>query len=411
MRTKPAVTGQLVGVVLSAWLLSACAATPKQVVSAAQQDLACPTAQVAKIDTDRYGASGCGRGAVYMRLCDTSGCRWGRLRHGHEVGVAAQLAPAPTAAPEREVLPAPPPEAREVLPAPAPLEREILPAPPPPNTQSPSAPPDTSAPAPTPTNATPAPVPLSQGDLSEPYDATVPERPTAQQVSYAPPQPLVDDRPPPPAPTYVWVGGYWWWASSGWLWLPGYWCEPMNGYAYNSGYWYWATGNWWYWPGGWSRFGNTTIVVQTAPRPQRIVRVRSFTPRSTVPANGNRVAAAQTPARAVVQAAPVSTFRPQGSPLLRYPTTTRVPTRTNNLGFASQPGVGRVVRPGLAPPRPVQFRASRPNTSAPSSSRPPLSSSPNFRSPTRIAPATRVAPIRSAPPALRPTTIGRPARR
>lgn len=440
MRTTLRNSSRVLGSVLGFWLLSGCAATPKQVVSVARQDLDCPNAQIGKVGDDRYAASGCGRGAVYAQVCDASGCRWGRLRHGHEVGVAAQIAPAPTPAPAaREVLPAPAPDAREVLPAPAPAEREVLPAPPPANTQGATPPaaqgeatPPPAAPA-APSTATPAPVPLSQGDLSEPYDATVPERPLAQQVTYAPPQPLVDDRPPPPAPTYVWVGGYWWWGSGGWVWLPGYWCAPMVGYAYNPGYWYWYSSYWWYWPGGWSRPGSTTIIVQTAPRSQRIARVRSFTPRTSVRASSQGSAPAgvvratptsPAPARSegVVRAAPATTtFRPQSSPMLSYPTASRPPVRTggNNVRFASSPSVGRVVRPGVTPPRPMQFQPSRsraPSFSASPSARPSVSSprpsvsrSPSLRSSGRVAPP-RAAPVRTAP-AFRPTTIGRPQRR
>ena len=116
-------------------LLSGCATTAApEVHDVARHDLACPRVEVAEVTGERYAASGCGKGAVYARLCDDQGCRWGRLRHGHEANLSG-VAPAAGAEqpPAREILPAPVPNKREVIAAPAPgtPEREVQPAPPP----------------------------------------------------------------------------------------------------------------------------------------------------------------------------------------------------------------------------------------------------------------------------------------
>ncbi len=415
------------------WSVLGCAATPKQVVNIARADLACPSAEVTQIGGDRYGASGCGRGAVYTRLCDDAGCRWGRLRHGHETAIAGQLQPASAA---------PAPEEREVLAAPAPATREIIPAPPPggadaPPLVAPVAAPDASAAPATPTApgapgaalapaATPTPVPLSEGELSAPYDATVPERPQPQQTAYAPPQPLVDDRSPPPAPYYQWVGGYWSWGASGWVWLPGYWCAPVMGYSYMPGYWYWSSSYWWYWPGGWARPGTRTIVVQTAPRPQRIVRVRGFTPRSGGGTSGRASVASAAPAHGVGRASPMTGFRPASSPLLHYPSPVNRAAsggiaRSTNIGrpIGSAGGgasVGHVVRPGAIGARPSRFATSRPSSGPSPAVRRAIT--PGFSRPSSgarfIAPRSSFGPARGGPsmaPARSSPSIGRAHRR
>jgi hypothetical protein len=303
-------------------LLIGCGASrPPQVVSVATLDLGCDKVDVSEVAQDRYAAYGCGRGAVYARVCDGQSCRWGRLRHGHEESVAAggqQLAPpAP-----REVLPAPLPEQREVLPAPSP-QREVLPAPAP-EGAAPSASDSASSAAQAGTGqplensalqagAADVPVPLSQGSLSDPYQAQVPAQPLAQQVMYPPPAPLVETPPPPPQRSYVWIGGWWWWGPANWVWVPGYWGAPYYGYSYIGGSWYWGSGCWNYRPGGWARPGTTVIVHHGYPaRPSTTVSVRAFTPHRAVHAgyvggsSGHRV----------VSAAPGG-YRPHGSPL--YP--------------------------------------------------------------------------------------------
>lgn len=120
---------------LGAWL-AGCAGAPQQLQTAAAHDLRCDEVKMVEIADGRYAAHGCGRGAVYARVCGPEGCHWGRLRHGHEEEMALRgLARPASKAPAREVIPAPPPASREVLPAPDP-------APGAPPSPAPSAPPD-----------------------------------------------------------------------------------------------------------------------------------------------------------------------------------------------------------------------------------------------------------------------------
>ncbi len=290
--------------------LSACATVPADVTRTARADLGCSNAEVTKLASGRYGASGCGKGAVYAEVCDGEGCRVGRLRHGHEVEIGQRVAP-PAAPAQREVIAAPAPAAHEVLPAPAPATREILPAPPPAGEASTSGGESSDA------GASQTPVPLSQGELSAPYEAEVPATPPPQKVSSAPPEPLVEDRPAPPAPTYVWVGGYWWSGPSNWLWVPGYWCAPMVGYTYMPGYWYWGFGYWNYWPGGWGYPGSTVIAHAPAPRPRNVVVVRSFQPRPRAHVVTRHDVRGSSPSHVARGSRPA--FSPRSSPLLRYP--------------------------------------------------------------------------------------------
>lgn len=404
----------VVSLLLSALSLTGCATAPMQVTTVARQDLACPNADLAKLSSDRYAASGCGRGAVYVRLCDARGCRWGRLRHGHETAIAAQIAPSPASAP-REVIAAPAPEAREVVPAPAPAEREILPAPAPdggpPSATPPAADPATpaapgTAPAAPGAAPVPAPVPLSQGQVSEPYEAVVPERPSAQRVAYAPPQPLVEDRPPPPVAGYQWVNGYWFWGTAGWVWLPGYWVSPVVGYSYQPGYWYWSMNYWWYYPGGWCHPGSTTIVYQTAPRSQRIVRVRSFSGGGLGQGTrGSLASSSGASSRGIVRASPGG-FRPRSSPLLRYPSSSGSSGRASSASARSG-GIGRVVRPGSVASRPSSFANSR----AKSARSAPSRSSGGFSSGSGMGGGARYsAPSRSGGGSRAPS-VGRATRR
>jgi hypothetical protein len=352
-------------------LLAGCAAkAPPQVVSVASHDLGCDQVDVAELGSDRFAASGCGRGAVYTQVCDVSGCRWGRLRHGHEQAVVyGQVAPG-----TREILPAPAPEQRQVLPAPQPEQRQIIPAPPPAGSaggeNAPGGEPGAAGPVnvtPAPASATPTDSPLqtgaapayAQGDLSVPYEAEVPTQQSVQQVTQAPPAPLIETRPPPPVRNYVWISGYWWWGTGfAWTWVPGYWCPPYYGYAYVPGSWYWSTGYWWYGPGGWARPGTTVIIHHHVPvRPSGVAVVRSFTPHRVGPAvhSGG--------VHRVVQAPRGGYYTPRQSPL--YNSGARVsrpapsggryysPGYTGGTRYSAPsggsrygaPGVGRVVAP------------------------------------------------------------------
>ena len=311
---------------------SACAATPKQVESVARTDLGCEQISVAEIAKNRYAASGCGRGGVYAQLCGGSPerCTWVRLR-GAEPPQAITTSSGGSA-PPREIIQAPPPAPREIIQAPPPAPREIIQAPPP----APSAPAGPSSAAPQDPSAQQAysaqEVPLSQGDLSQPYQAQVPLQPTAQQVAYPPPAPLEEQRPPPPAPSYQWVDGYWSWGnSSNWLWAPGYWTAPMYGYSYVPGSWYWANNYWWYGPGGWARPNSTYIAFRVGARPYGHAYTRSFTPHYTATASPSRMGVG--PAHPSYSAhAPGAAFTPQGSPAYRYPSSGASPLRSERMG-------------------------------------------------------------------------------
>jgi hypothetical protein len=326
-------------------LLVGCAGSAKPVRSVAEYDLSCGNVEVNRIDDERYAAYGCGRGAMYVQSCDGSGCRWARMRHGHEAEVAG-AAPVPalrTPAP-REVQAAPPLPSREVTPAPAPQQREVLPAPAPSSSATPAT---SGGEAPALGQQT---TPLTQGELSDPYDSEVPAQPVAQQVADAPPEPLVETRPAAPRVTYVWVGGYWWWNSPAWVWVPGYWCPPRPGFVYIGSYWYWSSGWWWYYPGGFGYPGTTTVVYAPAPRTQRVATVRTFRPHRTVHSTPARV---DNSPRTVTSSG--SSFRPTASPLTRYPsahasarnvTAQRAPSASSHQ-VMQRPngGIGRVVRP------------------------------------------------------------------
>ncbi len=364
------------GVLSLCWV--SCAGAQKPVQSVAEYDLGCSKVEITRIEKDRYAAYGCGRGAMYVESCEGGECHWARMRHGHEDEIARQNQPASSApAAPREILPAPTPEQREVLPAPAPQQREVLPAPPPGAASGAQGAPAASsggeaAPQSGDAQLGSQVTPLSQGDLSDPYQATVPEQATAQQVAYAPPAPLVETRPPPPSVTYVWVSGYWWWATPGWTWVPGYWCPPRPGFVWIGSSWYWSSGWWWYYPGGWGYPGTHTVVYAPAPRPNRVVTVRTFHPHRTVrPAPApSRLSegrpAGMNPSRGVASSPALHpAYRPTQSPLVRYPATSHAASRQQSA-FATRsdyPSSSSFARPQGAPGRLVQPHAPRPSYS------------------------------------------------
>jgi len=75
------------------------------------------------------------------------------------------------------------------------------------------------------------------------------------EVSGAPP-PDVEDTTvvvgAPPAPGFIWIGGYWGWGPGGWAWRHGYWGRPPRPgamwirphYVYRGGRHYWVRGGW-----------------------------------------------------------------------------------------------------------------------------------------------------------------------
>jgi hypothetical protein len=71
-------------------------------------------------------------------------------------------------------------------------------------------------------------------------------------VGVAPPVPLVEPVPPPPAPGYVWQPGYWSWNGVQYVWVPGtyavapypraVWVPPH--WAPRGNGWIWVNGHW-----------------------------------------------------------------------------------------------------------------------------------------------------------------------
>lgn len=396
------------GLAASGLVLGACAGTPPQVTSVARTDLGCDQVQIAEIAKNRYAASGCGRGGVYAELCGgNEGCSWVRLRGSEQPTQPTSGGVVAASAAPREIIQAPPPAPREIIQAPppaSPAPREIIQAPPSasqastpgqavevapnpaplaPTTDS-NAQPVLTAPAQQGTQPLPAyapqSTPLSQGQLSDPYQAEVPLTPVAQRVEYPPPAPLIEVRPPPPAPTYIWVGGYWSWGMSNWLWAPGYWCAPRYGYSYIPGSWYWANNYWWYGPGGWARPGSTYIAFGLGPRPYRHYHTRSFTPyyrdrvgqapggRIGVTGYSSNVGSASAPLRtgpaparmtSGYAGAPSRSFTPQPSPMYRYPSSVApsqrpmrvAPMQQGPASFGNSAGYSRSVQPSSAPRR------------------------------------------------------------
>jgi hypothetical protein len=70
-------------------------------------------------------------------------------------------------------------------------------------------------------------------------------------VSEAPPAPVVESVTIAPDPTFVWVGGAWFWEGR-WVWHPGHWQHPPHAHArwygphyeYRGGRHVWVRGYW-----------------------------------------------------------------------------------------------------------------------------------------------------------------------
>ena len=371
-----------------------------------------------RLGSGRYAASGCGRGAVYEQRCDGGDCRWGRLRHGHELtvasssfapasaevtsGGAAAALPSMAAAP-----PAPAPEPRVIEPAPAPDARTVQPAPAPDvdstgQQQSPLLVDDAAQ------AQALDPVPLTADDLSDPYQAQVPAEPVAQQTSQTPPVALVETRPSPPSPTYIWVGGYWWWSTGGWLWVPGYWCPPVVGYTYLPGRWYWSVGYWNYWPGGWALPGSRTVVYRVRARPHRRVYVRRYTPRPRSSRSPGIVRGRPRPATRPSYRAPSSMGRRTVAPAPRPQRPGRVSPGSSAVGRRVSPST--VVSPRSKSSSPL-YRRPAPTFSPPARRSSParpggsygVRSSPSRAAPARVRPSPRSMPSHGRASPSRPS--------
>lgn len=332
--------------------LAGCASAPAMPInSVARGDLGCDQVSVNEVADNRYQAVGCGRTGTYAKLCSGRHCSWVRVRSPGEIQQSSGGYATGSYGQSPLVL-APPLQSREVIAAPPPAQaqpREIIQAPPP-EGQPVAVATDAAAPtAPAPEQQayTPQPTPLTQGDLSQPYQTEVPLEPTTQRVQYPPPAPLVEVRPPAPQPSYVWVGGYWWWGNPAWTWVPGYWCAPRFGYSYVASSWYWNSGYWYFGTGGWARPGSTLIVAQVGPRPSRYVTSRSFTPHY-VASGGGRIGTG--PVHTPMPARAPQHYTPQASPLYHYPTSSAqrvdrmnamTPSRSSGYTGLTSHGPGR----------------------------------------------------------------------
>lgn len=74
---------------------------------------------------------------------------------------------------------------------------------------------------------------------------------------------VMNEPPPPqaevvgvaPAVGYIWIGGFWNWASGRYAWSPGHWAAPRAGYGWRPHSWYRDGRGWRQRPGGWERRG------------------------------------------------------------------------------------------------------------------------------------------------------------
>lgn len=73
-------------------------------------------------------------------------------------------------------------------------------------------------------------------------------------IGVAPPAPVIEAVPPPPAVGYVWRPGYWRWNGVRYIWIRGvYVMAPHRGVAWIPGHWV-VRGRGWVWaPGHWRR--------------------------------------------------------------------------------------------------------------------------------------------------------------
>src|ERR1700761_1613653 len=72
-------------------------------------------------------------------------------------------------------------------------------------------------------------------------------------VMVAPPAPQVDIIPPPPQPSYLWIGGYWNWVGGRYSWVPGHWTAPRPGHRWVPHEWVRQGDGWRLRPGHWQR--------------------------------------------------------------------------------------------------------------------------------------------------------------
>lgn len=72
-------------------------------------------------------------------------------------------------------------------------------------------------------------------------------------VPVAPPPPVVEAYGAPPAPGYIWIGGYWNWVGGRHVWVGGHWVHGRPGYRWVPHHWVRARGGWRLAGGHWAR--------------------------------------------------------------------------------------------------------------------------------------------------------------
>ena len=74
-----------------------------------------------------------------------------------------------------------------------------------------------------------------------------------------PPMPAApaEVRTPQPAPNYIWVPGYYTWraADRAYVWVPGHWAVPPDGFVWVPGHWQTQAGGYTWIDGRWERRG------------------------------------------------------------------------------------------------------------------------------------------------------------
>ena len=68
-----------------------------------------------------------------------------------------------------------------------------------------------------------------------------------------PPPPRIEVYGAPPAPGWLWIGGYWGWAGGRHEWVPGHWEAPRPGYRWVPHAWVHERNGWHMHEGHWQR--------------------------------------------------------------------------------------------------------------------------------------------------------------
>lgn len=111
------------------------------------------------------------------------------------------------------------------------------------------------APGPSPTAVTASPLAKAEAPAAE----------TRVVATRQPPAPYQEDRPPAPAPRYVWAPGYWYWYGGSYVWIHGRWLAPRHGYSYVGARWVYSDGGWLFVPGGWALGFSSTVTYPVYP--------------------------------------------------------------------------------------------------------------------------------------------------